>query len=225
MKIKGLLAITALFAMSVANAQQQTYINQSGGLGYMYTKKAESQPATGSQYYIESFNAAKIDDSKEITLVRYNANSDEMELKIHEEIVVLEPKDNMLIKLVNKKANYTFVQYLNKDNVASQNYLVLISDNSNLRIFKRERIKFIPEEEAKGGYDKYKPARYKKQSPEYYIQLDNGSIVYMPTSRKKIMKLIPGKGKEIKAFMKENRIKTSRDKDLNKLGNFMSTLL
>ena len=65
----------------------------------------------------------------------------------------------------------------------------------------------------------------KKESPEYYIQLNNGEIVYMPTKRKKIMKLIPGKEKEIKAFMKENRIKTSRDKDLEKLGHFMSTLL
>ena len=225
MKIKGLLVATALFAMSFVNAQQRTYIQGGGGLGYMYTKKAESQPATGSQYYIELFSAAKIDDAKEIALVRYNAHSDEMELKIHEEIVVLEPKDKMLIKLMNKKANYTFVQYQNEDDVASQGYLVVISDNSNVRIFKREIIKFVPEEEAKGGYIKYKPARYKKESPEYYIQLNNGEIVYMPTKRKKIMKLIPGKEKEIKAFMKENRIKTSRDKDLEKLGHFMSTLL
>ncbi|AXG73378.1 hypothetical protein DVK85_03675 [Flavobacterium arcticum] len=226
MKFKGLLAFTALLATTFANAQQaQTYVDESGGMNYGYTKKAPSEPAGGTQYYIDSFNAAKIDDSNEITLVKYNAYSDEMELKIHDEVVVLEPKDGMMIRLVNNQANYTFTQYTNKDGIASQNYLVVISDASNLKIFKRERIYLQPEQHPQGGYQKYKAPLYKKQNPEYYIQMNNGDIVYMSDRKKDVIKLIPGKEKEVKKFMKENRIKISDDKDLQLLGNYMNTLL
>ncbi|NDI97817.1 hypothetical protein GWA97_01835 [Flavobacterium sp. LaA7.5] len=224
MKFTRLLAFTALLTTTFATAQQ-TYVNTNGSMDYMYTKKAPSEPAGGTQYFIESFNAAKIDDSNEITLVRYNAYSDEMELKIHDEIVVLEPKENMMIRLVNKQANYTFTRYTNKDGVASQNYLIVISDNPNLKIFKREHIYLEPEQHPQGGYQKYKAPMYKKLNPEYYIQMNDGRIVPMSDRKKDIIDLIAGKEKEIKNFIKENRIKVSDDKDLQLLGNFMSTLL
>ncbi len=224
MKFTGLLAFTALLTTTFTTAQQ-TYVNTNGSMDYAYTKKAPSEPAGGTQYYIESFNAAKIDDAKEITLVRYNAYSDEMELKIHDEIVVLEPKEDMMIRLVNNQANYTFTQYTNEDGVASQNYLIVVSDNPNLKIFKRERIYLQPEQHPQGGYQKYKAPLYKKLDPEYYIQMNNGDILYMSDRKKDIYNLISGKEKEIKGFMKENRIKVSDDKDLQLLGNFMSTLI
>ena len=226
MKFSGLVAVTALLTTTFTTTAQQTYVNLSrGGMDYAYTKKAPSEPAGGTQYFIESFNAAKIDDSKDIALVRYNAYSDEMELKINDEIVVLEPKENMMIRLVNKQANYTFTQYTNKEGVASQNYLVVVSDNPNLRIFKREHIYLQPEQHPQGGYQKYKAPMYKKEEPEYYIQMKDGNIVHMSDRKKDIIALVPGKEKEIKDFMKENNIKVSDDKDLQNLGNFMSTLL
>ena len=224
MKFTGILTFTALLTTTFATAQQ-TYVNTNGSMDYMYTKKAPSEPAGGTQYFIESFNTAKIDDSKDIALVRYNAYTDEMELKIHNEIVVLEPKEGMTIRLVNNQANYTFTQYTNEDGVASQNYLVIISDNPNLKIFKRERIYLQPEQHPQGGYQKYKAPLYKKLNPEYYIQMNDGNIVYMSDRKKDIIDLIAGKEKEVKDFIKENKIKVSDDKDLQLLGNFMSTLL
>lgn len=225
MKFKGLLAFTALLTTTFTISAQQTHVLNNGKMGYLYNKKAESESAQGSQYYIELFNPAKIDDSNEITLVRYNAYSDEMELKIHDEVVVLEPKEGMMVRLVNNLANYTFSQYLNKDGVASQNYLIVVSDNPNLKIFKRERIYLQPEQQPQGGYEKYKAPMYKKQDPEYYIQMNNGDIHYMSDRKKDIINLISGKEKEMKSFMKENRIKVSDDKDLQLLGSFMSTLI
>lgn len=191
----------------------------------MYSKKAPSEPAEGSQYFIEKFNPARIDDSNDIALVRYNAYSDEMELKINDEIVVLDPKEDMLIKLVNNQADYKFVQYTNKDGYSSQSYLVLVSDNDKIKIFRKERIELEPEEHPQGGYQKYKAPRYKKLNDQYYVQMNNGDVVYMSDSKRDIRELIPGKEKEIKNFMKEYRIKVSDDQDLKQLGSYLNTLL
>ncbi|GGB70135.1 hypothetical protein GCM10007424_07620 [Flavobacterium suaedae] len=224
MKIKTLLAVSTVFVSSFAIAQQ-TYVNKNGSMDYMYSKKAPSQPAQGTQYYIEKFTPAKIDDSKEVALVRYNAYNDEMELKINDEIMVLEPKDDMDIKLVNNAAEYKFVKYKKEEGDAAQGYLVVISNNPNVTIYKQERIYLQPEQHPSVGYQKYKAPKYKELSPIYYIQLNNGPIVYMSDRRKDVYKLIPGKEKEIKRFIKDNRINVSDDEELKELGNYLSTLL
>lgn len=225
MKITKLVAFTALLATTFTNAQQ-TYVDiDSGGVDYIYTRKAPSESAQGTQYYIENFNAARVDDSKKLALARYNAYSDEMELKVDNEIMVLEPKEGMMVELTNNAATYVFTQYENKEGVPSQNYLVLISNNPNLKIFKRERIYLRPEKHPESGYEKYKAPMYKKLESEYYIQMNNGDIVHMSDSRKDIMALVPGKEKEIKTFMKKNRIKASKDEDLKTLGIYLNTLL
>ncbi|QYJ69398.1 hypothetical protein [Flavobacterium litorale] len=226
MKIKGLLAFTALLATATFTNAQQTYVDlDSGGVDFIYTKKAPSEAAQGTQYYIENFNAAKINDSKEIVLARYNAYSDEMEVKVHDEIMVLDPKEDMVVALTNKSATYVFTQYKNEDGEMGQNYLVLVSDNPNLKIFRSERIFLQPEKHPDTGYQKYKAPMYKKRDAKYYIQMNNGEIVHMSDRRKDIMALIPGKEKDIKTFMKKNKIKVSEDNDLKLLGNYLNTLL
>ena len=66
---------------------------------------------------------------------------------------------------------------------------------------------------------------YKKLNPEYYIQFKDGDVVYMSTKKKDVYDLIPGKETDVKKFVKENRLSTSDDQDLNKLGNYMNTLV
>ncbi|MBF00076.1 MAG: hypothetical protein CMP77_08865 [Flavobacterium sp.] len=197
-----------------------------GGIEYIYSKRASSENTNGSQYFIENFNAARVDDIKELTLARYNAYTDEMELKIDDNnIVILNPKENTVVKLTNNRALYKFVQYTNEDGVASQNYLVVVSENPNVTIYKRERIELQPEQHPTGGYQKYKPAYYNKLNPEYYIQFNGGPIVYMSDKKKDVYSLIPGKEKEIKEYVKENRIDPSKDNDLKKLGAYLSTII
>lgn len=224
MKVKTLLAVSTVFVSSFAVAQQ-TYVDQSGSMDYMYSKKAPSEPAQGTQYYIEKFTPANIDDSKEVALVRYNAYSDEMELKINDEIMILEPKDDMDIRLVNNVAEYKFVKYKKEEGDNAQGYLIVISNNPNVTIYKQERIYLQSEQHPSVGYQKYKAPKYKELNPIYYIQMNDGPIVYMSDRRKDVYKLIPGKEKEVKKFIKDNRINVSDDEELKELGNYLSTLL
>lgn len=229
MKILKVFTLTALCTAALSQAQEfksQTYVSESGRLGYTLSKKAPSEPATGTQYFIENFNAARVDDTKELILARYNAYSDEMELKVDDNnIMVLDPKENTIVRLTNNMAMYKFTKYTNEDGVASQNYLVVVSETPNVTIYKRERVELQPEQHPTGGYQRYKAANYKKLDPEYYIQFNGGPVVFMSDKKKDVYSLIPGKEKEIKEYVKENRIDPSNDNDLKKLGAYLSTII
>ena len=225
MKLPKLLVIVPAVLISSIAVAQQTYVDPGGSVNLIYSKKAPSEPAQGTQYFIEAFSPAKVDGSKDISVVRYNAYSDELEVKVNEEIMVLQPKADQVIRLTNGRAAYQYTEYSNKENVGSQHYLLLVSENPNLKIFKKERIYLQPEEHPSGGYQKYKAPMYKKADTEYYIQKNNGQVTYMSTKKKDILALVPGKENEIKNFMKENSISTSDDEDLKKLGAFLNSLL
>jgi hypothetical protein len=217
-------AIPALLLTCGAFAQQ-TNIDRSGSIGLIYSKKAASEPAIGTQYYIENFTPAKVEGAKDISLVRYNAYSDQLELKVLGEINVVEPKENQLVSLVDGKAAYQYLQYTNEEGLENQGYLIVISSNPKFNIFKKERIQLIPEQHPNGGYQKYKAPQYKKVNPEYYIQVGDGQITYTEAGKKDFTKVAPGKEKEIEKFIKENKIKMSEDSDLQRLGAYISSIL
>lgn len=228
MKLTKLFVIApAVLISSFAFAQQPTYVNGSGGIAarYAVSSKAPSEPAQGTQYYIDNFNPAKVEGSNDTALIRYNAYSDELETKVNDEIMVIQPQENTVFKLVSNEAAYTYVAYKDKNNDRKQNYLVLLSDSPKVKIFKRERITLIPEQHPTGGYQKYKAPEYKKLNPEYYIQLNDGEIVYFSTKKSDVLELVPGKESEIKDFLKKNKISTSDEEDFGQLSTFLSTLL
>lgn len=218
----------ALLIAALATAQQQSYVNTSGYMNgqIAFAKKAESQPATGTQYYEERFMPAKINGSDEIVVVRHNAYSDEIEVKVHEEIRVVQPVEGLIVKLAGgTNTSYEYQTYVTEDNLTRQNFLIVVSDNPNLKIYRKDRITLIPEQHPTGGYQKYKAASYKKLDPEYYIKLKDGKIVYFDTKKSEILSMFPAKQKEIKAFIKENKISTSEDEGLAKLGTFLNTII
>lgn len=225
MKLIKLLAIIPAVLMSDLAAAQQTYVQQSGSIGLIYTKRAESEPATGSQYFIDAFSPAKIGNSNEISIVRYNAYSDELEVKVNEEIRVLQPTEGQIIALTNNEAAYQYVSYINKDNVRTQNHLVLINNSPNLKIYKREKVYLQPEQHPTGGYQKYKAPMYKKEDHDYYIKINDGDIVYMPTKKKDFLKMFPGKDEDIEKYMKKHKLSVSDEKELEQLGDYINTIL
>lgn len=225
MNFTRLFIIPAVLVSGMALAQQ-TYINtNSGRIDYIYNKKAASEAATGSQYYIENFSAARIDGSNEISSVRYNAYNDELEVKVGEEIKILQPKENQVITLTNGKAAYEYVQYVNEDKNTNQNYLVIVSNQPKVKIYKKEKITLEPEKQPTGGYQKYKAPAYKKEDAEYYIKMNDGQATWFKNKSKDVARLVPGKENEIKEYIKKNKIDVSEDAGLDRLGQYLNTIL
>lgn len=221
------LSVLALSTSGLALAQSQTYVNNSGYItgDAIYTRKAESEKATGTQYFNENFTLAQINADKTPVLVRYNAYTDELEVKVNDEIRILQPSSEVVVQPTNAKYSYEYVQYINKEKVETQTYLMLISDNPNLKIYKKESVYLQPEQHPTGGYQKYKAPAYKKRDAEYYIKIKDGSVVYFEADKTGVMSLFPEKKNEIKDFMKENKISPSDEDDLPKLGAYLNTIL
>lgn len=224
MKFTQLLIIPAVLVSGMALAQTNVNVN-SGRIDYIYNKKAVSESATGSQYYIEAFSPARIEGSNEISSVRYNAYNDELEVKVNEDIKILQPKENQVITLTNGKAAYEYVQYVNEDKNTNQNYLVIVSNQPKVKIYKREKITLEPEKHPTGGYQKYKAPAYKKEDAEYYIKMNDGQATWFKNKSKDVARLVPGKENEIKEYIKKNKIDVSEDAGLNRLGQYLNTIL
>lgn len=216
------LMIPVLLVAALATAQQ-TYIDKSGGIGYIYNRKTETQKAGGTQYFDEKFVPAQINDG-DLQLIRHNAYTDEIEVKVMDEIKVLQPANGQIIK-VKAGSTYEYVQYTDAKKAEHQNYLVLVSDNPNLKIYKKESIILQPEQHPTGAYDKYKPPMYKKMDAAYFIKIKDGSVVYFEADKSGVMSLFPEKKNEIKDFMKENKISPSDESDLPKLAAYLNTIL
>ncbi|KGO80499.1 hypothetical protein [Flavobacterium beibuense] len=225
MKLTKLLVIPFLFSCALLSAQQTTYNYNDGQIGAIYTKKTEAETAQGSQYYNEKFMPASVDSSKDISMVRYNAYNDEIEVEINDEVMVLKPANNQIVQLKGNGLSYEYLQYTDKEGTSKQRYLITVNKSDKVSIYKEESIYLQPEEHPTSGYGRYKAPQFRKNDIEYYIQFNNGEIVHMSTKKKDVLSLVPGKEKEIKAFIKENKISTDEDEDLKQLANYLGTLI
>lgn len=230
-KLNFLTVVSSILLSGYANAQIQneTQTNMKDeiytGSGFINTKKVSSEKATGSKYFIETFSPAKVGSSNQVYLVRHNAYTDEMEIKVNEEIKALPPEPNVVISLVNSNIAYEFADYTDAKGIKNQNYLTIISNTPGVKIYRKDKIFLKPESQPTSGYDQYKPAAYKKTNPEYYVKVGNNAVVPFSAKKKDAVKLVSGKEKEISDFIKENKISFTEDVDLNKFGVFLNTLL
>ncbi|MUV02695.1 hypothetical protein GN157_03140 [Flavobacterium rakeshii] len=225
MKLTKLLVIPFLFSGALMSAQQTTYNYQGGQIGYINNKKADSEVAQGSQYFSERFMPAIVNGAKDVVLVRYNAYHDEIEVQVDGEEMALKPENKQVIELKGKDLSYEYLQYTDEEGTSKQRYLIPVNKSDKVSIYKEESIYLQPEEQPTSGYGRYKAPQFRKNDIEYYIQFNNGEIVHMSTKKKDILSLVPGKEKEIKAFIKENKISTDEDEDLKQLANYLGTLI
>lgn len=225
MKLTKLLVIPFLFSGALMSAQQTTHNYSQGQIGYINNKKADSEAAQGSQYFSDKYLPAYINGEKEVVLARYNAYHDEIEVKVDGEEKAVQPVNNQVIELKGQNLSYEYLQYTDKEGTSRQRYLIPVNKSDKVSIYKEESIYLQPEEHPTSGYGRYKAPQFRKNDIEYYIQFNNGEIVHMSTKKKDVLSLIPGKEKEIKAFIKENKISTDEDEDLKQLANYLGTLI
>jgi hypothetical protein len=97
----------------------------------------------------------------------------------------------------------------------------VVGREKNNLVYKFTEVEFKPEVKA-GGYVEPKPARYDWLEPVYLFEIAGNLIVL--TNFKKLTSTFPEKEKEIKKFIKENRIKKDDPNDLKKLLAYISKL-
>lgn len=216
--MKKTLMITALVGLfTTSNYAQQDFQLQGQSLyTYGINKKSEAQ---GSKYLTEGFMVAKIDDSVKDFPLRFNAFENKFEHKNDSgQVIVL---DNVYNKIAfSTGLTFELITYTNLENNVNKEYLELINLSSR-NLFKTNKITFIDAKAPVNGYDTAKPAKYVLAKSSYVVKYKE-SYYEIPEKTKDLEKLFPEKSAEIKAFVKQNKLKLTKEEDVIKFANFIN---
>lgn len=225
-KLNLFYTVAAALTSVIASAQVQQTPVHSGG-NQIYVMKEKSQAATGSKFVNEKNMPAKVStDGGKTVLARYNAYADNFEISDPQAgtTSVLPMQNNVTITFVSTGESYSVQQYKTEDEDLKTGYLNVISDQENVKVFKRQRIILQPEVFPASSYQTYKPANYKKAGDEFYVKIKDQDAQYF-SGKKDLAKLFPAKSKEILDFIKKNKLDLEKDADLKSLGEFLNGLI
>jgi hypothetical protein len=179
---------------------------------------------TGSPYINTAFINGFIGENKQPFLLRYNAESDAIELKFDEESIYIIPKETKFTNIVIGLNRYKLSNYTDLKGQFINGYLIE-KTNGTVALLKREKIVIKPEKIATTSYETSEPAKFTRGSDEYYLKLKDNTIVAFPKNKKGILELFPAQKQAIEDFVKTNKTSFSNEQDLVKLTQFITGLL
>lgn len=157
-----------------------------------------SKELVGSIYINEDFLPAKLSNSQDQYLIRYNAYQDEMEVEKNGKSYHLSKNLNYSINFEGINKTYQVYNYLGKKETIP-GFFVVLYNGDNISLLIKEKIKFYEEVKSKTGYDKYKPPTLKRVNDEFYIGYKNSSAKELPSKKKDILSLFASKANEIES--------------------------
>ena len=190
------------------------------------TRKANKKPinAIGSPYIEEAFTPIRIKGDDKVYPARYNAYNSEMEINLgKDEIVVLNPKNDQEVIFINTNTVYKAYDFINEEGKSVNGFLVLVSQTPEYALLKQERVKFYQAEEAQSAYEQSKPARFKKLNDKFYLKKES-SFSYLPSNKKRLFKTFPEHSKQIKEYLKKNKLSLKKETDMIKIASFIASL-
>jgi hypothetical protein len=233
---KILLASTlSLFIFNNINAQELiTQDDQLGANGLMISttsKKRKNLNVDGTPYINETFLPIRLTSFENKNLqARYNGYNGDMEVldvATGDVFVLNKQVDNYEVTFIGDDKTYKIYNYIDEDGYISKEFFIKLMNNNNISLLKKENVQFLGERIAVSTYDKPRNASYKRANDDYYIKISNDddqNAIILPNKKKDIANLFPKHSKTILTYIKENKIKTSREEDLIKLLNYISTL-
>ena len=183
----------------------------------------------GSPYANEKFISGSIfkDDRPVLTKVflRYNIFSDEIEVQkssnsSEDSYQALVKDPDMFVKIANDI--YVFVLF--EESVEKGSYFSIISEESNFDLYKKSEVDYSAPFYARTSYERDRPASFNLAN-SYYLVAKNGAFYELPSNKSKISKVMGKKEKEVKSFIKKNRLDIKNEKDLIKLVKYYNSLL
>lgn len=188
-----------------------------------------NESVEGSPYINEKFLPASISASEgDVFYVRYNALNDEFEVKgdNNKAYALNRYRRDIVIEILPLKKTYQVIGFYDDEQNENFGYFLYLSNqDAKTVLFKKEKVIFIDEQKASTGYDTNDPAKYKRVNDKFFIKLDGSKILSeLPSKKKSLAKLFPNHEDIVLKYIKDNRIKTSKEDDLIQLVNYINTL-
>ena len=217
--------VFGILLISVAVCGQQELRNRFGEVYYaanLYTTNYNA--FEGTPYLNEEFTPAKINDVSETKLVRFDAFEDRVEIRVSaNKVVILQASEPYVISLLDGSDRiFETKKSLDEKGNTTTTFFELIANHKDYKLYLKEKIKFSKAEKAQ-GYDKAKPATFKKQHAAYYItdfKTPSDQLIRIPSKVKSFVAFLPNSLKPIKKFMKDNKLKIDKGDDLLKIFDF-----
>jgi len=200
-----------------------------GDFGYITIPADKNNDIKGTPYITEDYVPAKISVLKnKIYRVKYNALMDE--------IVVLGEDDatygldkhgrrDITITILGSRKSYQVFNYLDDRDFETIGYFIHVTPlDSNIKLLKKERIKFVDAKKSINSYSQSEPAHYKRENDKYYIKNKDQIAVLLPANKKKIAQLFPDIEKAILKFIKAQNINVKKETGLVAIINHINQL-
>ena len=170
------------------------------------------------KYLVYAYELASVDTYDTKAYIRYNIFEDEMEFVKDESLYYLAKEVGRKVRF--KDSDFTYKVYeLNYE----LNFFKVLVEGKNSLVAK-QGVKYVDAKVALSGYDKAKPANYKRLKDEMYIALEDNSLVKVSKNKNQFFSAFGDKESDMKSYMKENRLNHKKLKDLKKAVSYFNTL-
>lgn len=175
----------------------------------------------GSPYLLDEFRDAEIylknGRQYEDVPMNYNIHNDDFEFMTDD--ISYSLGNNNIVKNIKVGDRDFYYRNYTYNSARIKGYLELVADG-DYKIFKKHRVIYT-EPKATRGYVEAQPARFSPRSPDYFIELADGNIVYF-NKLKEIAELLPEKSDKLKDYIKDNRLKARREEDIITFADYIN---
>lgn len=216
--------ILGLLAASISSINAQQGLTNSGSSAsffqsvdnyFVRDRSAAKIEAEGSPYINEAFENVKFKRfGDRIYSARFNANLGDIEVQMNDKLIALNKNQDFEVTFL--QSNKTYKNFTFNDNgKTTKQFFVVVFDNSEYALLKKEYIKFRAESLSQTGYDKGKPAAFIREKDVYYFKVGD-DIEELSTRKKKFAAAFPEQTKAIKAYIKNEKLDLEEEGDLIK---------
>lgn len=218
----------AIFAQGLVGDGFNDQISDNTGIISIAPATKKNVNIEGTPYINDNFLPVKITSFEDKNFqARFNAYNGDMEvLDITSGTVYVLNKSikNYNVTFIGTNTSYSVYQHIDEDGYVTNAFFITLTSNNGLTLIKKEKVQFLGERVATSTYDKARPAMYKRGNDRYYIKIGDTDAKPFSTKKKDIVREFSSNSKKILSFIKENKLKTSKEEDLIKVINFISSL-
>ncbi|SMC50087.1 hypothetical protein [Moheibacter sediminis] len=211
-----------IFAVLLTLSTISSFSQTSGSGGYSTFNTPTKGDLEGSMYSNDKFSTLKVNGEDHTGKVRYNALDDKMEFSDNS-FYGFKTGDELNLIDVKKKYLYADYKDVKENNVSG--FLVESQSGKKIRLYKKEKVKFVKGSVAKSSYDKTIPDKYVKEKDVFFLRINDEEITLLPSSRKDFSKLFGDKEKEVMDYLKKNNSSLNAENDLKIVFNYLNTIL
>jgi hypothetical protein len=225
MKRKAVLIIIVSFCLGGIVSSQVTDMEfKQFQLDFKLAKSFEegNKPVyDGNPYLFDEFMEAEIylTDGREYEKIPMNYNIHNDDFEFLTEDVSYSLGNNDIVKNIKVGDRDFYYRSYTYNSARIKGYLELVADGEH-RVFKKHRVIYT-EPKATRGYVEAQPARFTPRSPDYFIELAGGSIVYF-NKLSEIADLLPEESEKVNKYIKDNRLKARREEDIIALADYLN---